>query len=86
MTTEKTPRPLARMTGAASAWYVIQCIAFGAGYFAKIPVKAALRDAGLAELTGAERFWYVLENIAFGAGYLTKVIALKALSEVSFRG
>ena len=40
-------------------WYVVQCIAFGAGYFAKIPTAKALselpqyrseRKAGLATL------------------------------------
>jgi hypothetical protein len=68
-------------TGAEKFWYVLMCISFGAGYFAKIPTKAALRDAGLCELTGWESFWYVLENVFFGAGYFHKVIVKKALSE-----
>ena len=58
------------------------CIAFGAGYFAKIPTKRALEDVGLVELTGAERFWYVLQCIAFGAGYFSKVTVAKALTEL----
>ena len=72
-----------RLTAAESFWYVLQCIAFGAGYLAKVPVKKALSEAGLAELTGAEQFWYVLQCIAFGAGYLAKVPVKKALSEMT---
>jgi hypothetical protein len=78
----ETTHPLAARTGAEQFWYVLQNIAFGAAYFAKIPMKAALRDAGLVRLTGAEQFWYVLQCIAFGGGYFAKVIAKKALSEV----
>jgi hypothetical protein len=70
------------LTGAQQFWYVLQCIAFGAGYFAKIPAKKALADFGLAELTSAERFWYVLQCIAFGAGYFAKLPTAKALSEM----
>ena len=70
------------LTGAQQFWYVLQCIAFGAGYFAKIPAKKALADFGLAELTSAERFWYVLQCIAFGAGYFAKLSTAKALSEM----
>ena len=33
---------LARMTGAESFWYVLGCIAFGAAYFQKVPVKKAI--------------------------------------------
>lgn len=73
-------------TAAEKFWYVLQNIAFAAGYFCKIPAKAALRDAGLVELTGWERFWYVLQNVAFGAGYFGKVIIKKALSEVRVDG
>lgn len=69
-------------TAAEAFWYVMQCIAFGAGYFAKIPVKKALSEAGLVELTGPEKFWYVLECICFGSGYFSKVVVKKALSEV----
>jgi hypothetical protein len=74
-----------RLTAAEQFWYVLQCIAFGAGYFAKVPVKKALSEVGLAEMTGAEHFWYVLQCIAFGAGYFAKVPVKKALSEVTQR-
>ena len=70
------------LTGAQQFWYVLQCIAFGAGYFAKIPAKKALADFGMAELTSAEQFWYVLQCIAFGAGYFAKLPTAKALSEM----
>ncbi|HEX3962550.1 MAG TPA: hypothetical protein VHZ03_38965 [Trebonia sp.] len=70
------------LTGAQQFWYVLQCIAFGAGYFAKIPAKKALADFGMAELTSAEKFWYVLQCIAFGAGYFAKLPTAKALSEM----
>jgi hypothetical protein len=70
------------LTGAQQVWYVLQCIAFGAGYFAKIPAKKALADFGMAQLTSAEKFWYVLQCIAFGAGYFAKLPTAKALSEM----
>ena len=70
------------LTGAQQFWYVLQCIYFGAGYFAKIPAKKALEDYGMAQLTSAEQFWYVLECIAFGAGYFAKLSTAKALSEM----
>lgn len=73
----------ARLTAAESFWYVLQCIAFGAGYFAKVPVKKALSEVGLAEMTGAEQFWYVLQCIPFGAGYFAKIPVKKALSELA---
>jgi hypothetical protein len=72
-----------RLTAAEQFWYVLQCIAFGAGYFAKVPVKKALSEAGLAQMTGAEQFWYVLQCIAFGAGYFAKVPVKKALTELA---
>jgi hypothetical protein len=72
-----------RLTAAEQFWYVLQCIAFGAGYFAKVPVKKALSEVGLAQMTGAEQFWYVLQCIAFGAGYFAKVPVKKALSELA---
>jgi hypothetical protein len=71
-----------RLTAAEQFWYVLQCIAFGAGYFAKVPVKKALSEIGLAEMTGAEQFWYVLQCVAFGAGYFAKVPVKKALTEL----
>lgn len=70
------------MTAAEQFWYVLGCIAFGAAYLAKVPVKKALSDYGLAKLTGAEQFWYVLGCIAFGAAYFRKVPVAKALSEL----
>ncbi|MGI8578626.1 MAG: hypothetical protein ACR2KG_12115 [Nocardioidaceae bacterium] len=70
------------MTGAEGFWYVLMCIAFGAGYFVKIPTKKAMADYGLCELTGAEQFWYVLQCIVFGAGYFAKVPVAKALAEL----
>jgi hypothetical protein len=72
-----------RLTAAEQFWYVLQCIAFGAGYFAKVPVKKALSEVGLAQMTSAEQFWYVLQCIAFGAGYFAKVPVKKALSELA---
>ncbi len=68
-------------TAAERFWYVLGCIAFGAAYFAKIPVKAALRDAGRCQLTGWENLWYYLGCIAFGANYFAKVSIKKGLSE-----
>ena len=68
-------------TGAEQFWYILHCIWFFAAYFAKVPTKKALSDAGLVEMTQWERFWYVLMCIAFGAGYLAKVPAKKALNE-----
>jgi hypothetical protein len=35
---------LAEMTGAEKFWYVLMCIPFGAGYFAKIPVAKAITE------------------------------------------
>jgi hypothetical protein len=69
------------LTGAERFWYAAMNIAFGAGYFAKIPVKKAAAELGNIELTGAESFWYAFMNVAFGAGYFAKVIAKVALAE-----
>lgn len=63
-------------------WYVLMCIALGAGYFAKIPAKKALQDFGLVDMSSAERFWYVLQCIFLGAGYFAKIPTAKALSEL----
>lgn len=79
----RPPRPAVRLSAAASFWYILGCIAFGAAYFAKVPAKKALAEAGLAEMTAAEKFWYVLQCIAFGAGYFAKLPVKKALSEAS---
>jgi hypothetical protein len=76
-----------RLTAAEQFWYVLQCIAFGAGLSGvhddEVPVKKALSEVGLAQMTGAEQFWYVLQCIAFGAGYFAKVPVKKALSELA---
>ena len=72
-----------RMTSAESFWYVVGCISFGAMYFAKVPVKKALAEAGLGRMTSAEQFWYVVQCIALGAGYFAKIPVKKALSEVA---
>ena len=66
---------------AENFWYVMACIAFGAGYFAKIPAKKALHENGLVEMTSAERFWYVLQCLSFGAGYFAKIPVKKALED-----
>lgn len=71
-----------RLTGAEAFWYVLECIAFGAGYFSKVPAKKAMSDYGLCEMTGAEQFWYVLQCIFFGAGYFAKLPVAKALAEL----
>jgi hypothetical protein len=76
------PRPVTGLTAWQQFWYVLQCIYFGAGYFAKIPAKKALSDFGMVEMTGAEKFWYVLQCLAFGAGYFAKLPTAKALSEM----
>jgi hypothetical protein len=34
------------MTSAERVWYRVQCVALGAGYLAKIPVKKALNEIG----------------------------------------
>jgi hypothetical protein len=73
-----------RLSAAASFWYILGCIAFGAMYFVKVPAKKALSEAGLAQMTSAEQFWYVLQCIAFGAGYFAKIPIKKALSEAAW--
>ena len=82
---QPTPQPLRKtsLTAAEQFWYVLMCIWFGAGYFAKIPAKKAMHDFGLAEMTAAEKFWYVLMCIPFGAGYFAKVPVAKAISEMA---
>lgn len=80
------PTPADRRTSAERFWYVLQNIAFGAGYFAKIPAKkAAIEVTGRGQLTGFENFWYVLGCISFGAMYFAKIPAKKALVEVMTR-
>ena len=75
-------RPATGLTSAQRFWYVVQCIAFGAGYFMKIPPKKALADYGMAQLTPAEEFWYTVQCIFLGAGYFAKIPTAKALSEM----
>ena len=70
------------LTAAGAFWYVLGCIPMGAMYFAKVPAKKALQDAGMARMTSAEQFWYVLMCIGFGAGYFAKLPIAKALSEM----
>jgi len=82
MTSHQMQARSSGLTAAGHFWYILSCIAFGAGYFTKIPAKKAMADFGLCRLTGAEAFWYVLMCIPFGAGYLAKVPTLKALSEL----
>lgn len=72
------------LTAAEQFWYVLMCIGFGAGYFAKIPAKKAMADFGLAEMTAAEKFWYVLMCIPFGAAYFAKVPVAKAITEMQY--
>ena len=71
------------MTGAEKFWYVLSWIAFGVGYFRKIPMRKALSDAGVLPMTDAGQFWYVLSCIAFGAGYFAKIPRKKALTELA---
>ena len=83
---QQQPAPRgAGLTAAGAFWYILQCIAFGAGYFAKVPAKKALQDFGMAQMTAAEQFWYVLMCIGFGAGYFAKLPVAKALSEMQGR-
>ncbi len=70
------------MTAAEQFWYVLGCVAFGAAYLQKVPVKKALSEYGLTEMTSAEQFWYTLGCVFFGMAYLAKVPAAKALSEL----
>jgi hypothetical protein len=78
---QRPARGRVSLSAAASFWYILGCIAFGAMYLAKVPAKKALSEAGMAEMTAAEKFWYVLECIPFGGGYFAKLPVKKALSE-----
>ncbi len=74
-----------KLTSMETFWYYLQCLAMGAGYFAKIPMKKAMHERGLVSaLTPAESIWYVLLCLCFGLGYFQKVIVKKALSEATF--
>jgi len=81
--TRETAGPQLALTAAETFWYIVGNVALGAMYFAKIPAKKAMAEAGLAELTGAQQFWYVLMCVALGAGYFAKVPVKKALTEAS---
>ncbi len=72
-----------KLTSMESFWYFLQCICFGAGYFAKIPTKKAMSERELVSMSAAESFWYVVLCLCFGLGYFQKVIVKKALSEIS---
>jgi hypothetical protein len=71
------------LTAWEGIWYVVQNIAFGWGYLAKVPAKKALHDFGLVEMTSAEQFWYIFMCIPFGAAYFVKIPTAKALTEVT---
>jgi len=72
-----------KLTSMETFWYYLQCLCFGAGYFAKVPVKKALAERGLASMSAAENFWYVVLCLCFGIGYFQKVICKKALIDLS---
>lgn len=72
-----------KMTSMETFWYYLQCLCFGAGYFAKVPMKKALSERGLATMTPGENIWYVIGCLCFGAAYFQKTIVKKALSETS---
>lgn len=74
-----------KLTSMETFWYYLQCLGFGAGYLAKVPVKKALSERGLVTMTSAESIWYVVLCLAFGAGYFSKTIYKKALSEVTLQ-
>ena len=71
-----------KLTSMETFWYYMQCLAFGAGYLAKVPVKKALTERGLSSMSAAEKFWYVALCLCFGLGYFQKVIYKKALTEL----
>ncbi len=74
-----------KLTSMETFWYYLQCLFFGAGYFAKIPLKKAMSERELVEMTPAEKLCYVVECLWFGWGYFQKTIYKKALSESSVR-
>ncbi len=67
-----------KLTSIESFRYFLQCICFGAGYFAKIPTKKAMSERELVSMSAAESFWYVVLCLCFGLGYFQKVIVKKA--------
>lgn len=70
-----------KLTSMEVFWYYLQCLFFGAGYFAKIPLKKAMSERELSAMTPAENIWYVLGCLCFGVSYFQKVIYKKALAE-----
>ncbi len=71
------------MTSAECFWYVVQCLWFRAGYFAKLPTARALTDAGAYVMTSAGNFWYIVHSLPYGWAYFMKVPVKKALSELA---
>ena len=63
-------------------WYYLQCLALGAGYLAKVPMKKAMAERGLGKMSAGANIWYTILCLFFGAGYFQKVICKKALSEI----
>ena len=72
------------MTAWERFWSVLENIAFGAGYFAKLPVAKALDEVyGTHKVNGMARFWYVLGCIVtLGGFYFAKVPAKRALEQL----
>jgi hypothetical protein len=72
------------LTAMERFWYVIENIALGAGYFAKLPAAKAFDEVyGTHEVDGMARFWYVLFNILPPGGmYLAKVPVKRALEQL----
>lgn len=72
-----------KLTAMETFWYYLQCLCFGAGYFAKVPMKKAMSERGLSTMTAGENIWYVIGCLCFGVAYFQKTIVKKALSEAS---
>ena len=73
------------MTAWERFWYVLENIAFGAGYFAKLPVAKALDEVhGTHNLNGMAHFWYILGCVVtLGGFYFAKVPAKRALEQLT---
>jgi len=73
------------MTAMERFWYVLENIAFGAGYFMKLPAAKALDEVhGTHNVNGMARFWYVLGCIvALGGPYFAKVPVKRALEQLA---
>lgn len=70
-------------TAMETFWYYLQCLFFGYGYLAKVPLKKALSERDLVKMTSGENIWYVILCLSFGSGYFAKTIHKKALSEIA---